>query len=657
MNDKELFEQKRDPQFQTEWDHACEVKAPGFIKARQAGRFEECFHDLCSYMDIKLNNDSFVYFFDFDFRFVTSIYNVTPDYEKALVCGLKSLQYDEVKCDREFCQNYNSVIRDMLHLISRVIEELELQKPLNYQKKQQWFKNMVKAPAKSFEEALQRILFINQLLWQTGSTLVGLGRLDMFLMPFYERDMNAGALTEEKAEELLEEFIRCLHGYYWYKSSVMLGDTGQVMILGGLDKDGNYRCNALTWKLLKLVKGCQLSDPKIVLRVSKNMPPELMQEAVRCMMTGIGSPLLANDEVIIPKLLGFGIDPADAYAYTTSACWEPLIGGKSSSMNNENSLSYITALHNLLMEERLNRFGSFEAFLECYLKYLKREIKNIKRNLFMRTYRRNTLYSIFIDGCRRSKKDIVDGGAKYHNTGMTTVGLGNTVNALLNIQKYVFDEKLYDLVDVKKISAFNFQGYLDVDKLLKTNALQYGKDETAVICLTNKILHFVTEETKDFRTPIGGKLKFGVSSPSYIIDGNQASASFDGRKDGEPFMVHISNENLSSYTEIINFAASLDYGENRFNGNVVDFMVNPSFIERNFDKFVLLLLRGIEVGFFQLQTNVISSDMLLAAKREPQKFQNLIVRVWGFSAYFTELSEDYQNVLIERALRNEGKIA
>lgn len=251
----------------------------------------------------------------------------------------------------------------------------------------------------------------------------------------------------------------------------------------------------------------------------------------------------------------------------------------------------------------------------------------------------------------------MDGGARYHNVGMTTVGLGNTVNALLNIRKYVFDEKLYDLVDVKKISAFNFKDYPDAEKLLKTNALQYGKDETAVIRLTNEILHFVTNETKDFRTPAGGRLKFGVSSPSYIMDGNQALASFDGRKDGEPFVVHISNENLSSYTEIINFAAGLDYEENRFNGNVVDFMVNPSFIERNFDKFVLLLLRGIEVGFFQLQTNVISSDMLLAAKQEPEKFQNLIVRVWGFSAYFTELSEDYQNVLIERALRNEGKIA
>lgn len=657
MNDKELFERKNDPQFRTEQDHACEVKAPGFIKARRADRFEECFHDLCSYMDIKLNDDSFVYFFDFDFRFVTSICNITPDYEKAFMYGLESLQYDDAECDHEFCRNYNSVIQDMLHLCSRIIEELELQKPGNYQKKQKWFKNMAKAPVESFEEALQRILFINQLLWQTGSCLVGLGRLDMLLMPFYERDMNAGVLTEERAEELLERFIRCLHGYYWYKSSVMLGDTGQVMILGGLDQDGNYRCNALTWKLLKVVKDCQLSDPKIVLRVSKNMPQELMREAVRCMMTGIGSPLLSNDEVIIPKLLDFGVEAADAYAYTTSACWEPLIGGKSSSMNNEQSLSYIKALHNLLMEERLNRFESFEAFLECYLRYLKREIQNIKRNLFTRIYRRNTLYSVFIDGCRQSRKDIVDGGARYHNVGMTTVGLGNTVNALLNIQKYVFDEKLYDLVDVKKISAFNFKDYPDAEKLLRTNALQYGKDETAVIRLTNEILHFVTNETKDFRTPAGGRLKFGVSSPSYIMDGNQALASFDGRKDGEPFMVHISNENLSSYTEIMNFAAGLDYEENRFNGNVVDFMVNPSFIERNFDKFVLLLLRGIEVGFFQLQANVISSDTLLAAKREPQKFQNLIVRVWGFSAYFTELSEDYQNVLIERALRNEGKIA
>jgi len=658
MNDRELFEEKKNPQIQTKRDHACEKKAPGFLKARQIDSFEECFHKLCQHMDISLGDGPFVYFFDFDFRFITSIGNLTPDYGKILKAGLEAFPYPVPECDNEFCEHYNFVVQDMLGLALRIEKELEIQKPENYEKKQQWFRNMRQNPVGGFEEALQRILFVNQLLWQTGSSLVGLGRLDQILFPFYEADLKEGVLTEEEAEKLLEDFIRCLHGHYWYKSSELLGDTGQVMILGGLDQAGVYGCNALTWKLIDVVESCQLSDPKIVLRVSKYMPRKLMERAVRCMMTGIGSPLFSNDDVIIPRLLDFGVEEADAFAYTTSACWEPLIGGKSSSMNNEYCLSYVKALHHMLMEERPDRFSSFEKWKARYLScYLKREIREIERNLFMRRYRRNTLYSIFLDGCRQNKKDITEGGAKYHNIGMTTVGLGNAINALLNIRQHVFLEHTYDLVDVKKMCLFDFKDYPGTDELLKKAALQYGNDEDEVILLANEILRFVTEETKNFRMPVGGRLKFGVSSPSYIMDGSQTPASFDGRRDGDPLIVHISNENLSSYTELINFAAALDYGENRFNGNVVDFMVNPSFMERNFDKFVSLLLRGIEVGFFQLQANVISSDKLLSAKKHPQDFPNLIVRVWGFSAYFVELPESYQDVLIARALRNEGKTA
>ena len=112
---------------------------------------------------------------------------------------------------------------------------------------------------------------------------------------------------------------------------------------------------------------------------------------------------------------------------------------------------------------------------------------------------------------------------------------------------------------------------------------------------------------------------------------------------------------MSSYTEIINFATELNYFDNRFNGNVIDFMVNPDFIRDNIDKFAILIRTAIKKKFFQMQMNVVSSDVLIAAKDKPEKFPNLIVRVWGFSAFFNDLPEEYKDMLIKRALRSEGK--
>ena len=104
---------------------------------------------------------------------------------------------------------------------------------------------------------------------------------------------------------------------------------------------------------------------------------------------------------------------------------------------------------------------------------------------------------------------------------------------------------------------------------------------------------------------------------------------------------------------MINFASSLNYGKYGFNGNVVDFMVTPTFINSNFNKFKDFIALSIDIGFFEMQMNVISSEILIKAKDNPNLYKNLIVRVWGFSAYFNDLPESYKDLLIERAVASE----
>ncbi len=130
------------------------------------------------------------------------------------------------------------------------------------------------------------------------------------------------------------------------------------------------------------------------------------------------------------------------------------------------------------------------------------------------------------------------------------------------------------------------------------------------------------------------------------------SADFSGRKNGKPYNTHISCTD-AGYTEIVGFAGKLEYSDQRFNGNVIDFFMTESLIDENTGKFVLFMKGAIASGFFQMQMNLIDSKTLIDAKAHPEKYKGLIVRVWGFSAYFNELPESYKDLLIERALAAE----
>lgn len=177
-----------------------------------------------------------------------------------------------------------------------------------------------------------------------------------------------------------------------------------------------------------------------------------------------------------------------------------------------------------------------------------------------------------------------------------------------------------------------------------------------MIDLVNSITDYTSKEFEKYSTKKGGKFKFGLSSHGYVWRGKQTPATFDGRKDGEPFATHISCDLALPTTELMQFAMKLDYSVNRFNGNVLDFFVTPDFLNKNKEKYKQLLRAGFSNGLYQLQMNVVDSKTLIAAKENPDLFPNLVVRVWGFSAYFNDLPEEYKSLLIKRALESENAV-
>ena len=596
-----------------------------------------------------VNNNSFFYSIDPYTKVVLQhqiLDNYSIDYDWSIASDIKSILSDNSlpKC-------YRQINDEMMNYLDRV-KEYGFINDINYNE----IKSLFYRAAEHFHEAIQRILFVNQWLWQTGHKHNGFGHLDWLLYDLYRSDISTGYITKDEAKQYLRDFFNVLHDKCWYKSTMILGDTGQIVILGGVGEDGQYRCNELTYLFIEISKELKLPDPKVLLRVSKIIPDDLLHLAMESISTGIGAPFLSNDDVVIPALIQYGYEPIDAYSYATSACWEPLTLGKSCDQNNIQTINFCEPFSDFIDSEKFERCKSIEEIKNGYYYYLTEYINQFLSRLDEKVFEEDPVLTLFNPEILKTGKDIVRGGAKYANLGVTSVGLSTVVNSLLNLQKFVFEEKKYTLHELNEIRKSDYSDNEELRKELDKGAGAFGEDKSIVLNLTNELLKFISGEFHKHHTKLGGEYKFGLSSPNYIVDARNISATFDGRKAGMPFATHISGKNGLAPTELISFSSKLDYNDNRINGNVVDFIMSPGFIRNNMDKVVTMIKGGIRQGVYQLQINVVDSRTLIEAQKHPEKFPDLVVRVWGFSAYFKDLPNDYQDNLIRRAIEAE-KIA
>ena len=380
-----------------------------------------------------------------------------------------------------------------------------------------------------------------------------------------------------------------------------------------------------------------------MLRGGRNTPEDVWELALDCIERGLGYPLIANDEVIVDALREYYGD--DAENYGTSACWEPLIPGRSMDQNNLANLNLLIPL-----EEAL-RSGceSFDELLEAYRSALGVYVEGVIREIEALEFEPSPPLSLLFPDCIEKCRDIAYGGAAYSYNGVLSVGMGNLVNSLINIKRLCFDEKRMTLDDVIDVLDDNFRSSGALRSELENHGPVYGMDEPLVVDLTNRIIDMIHGELQ-------GRYKFGLSSPSYIWAGEDTGASFDGRRAGEPMGVHISPVKLlegMSYTGILNFASSLDYSK-ACNGGVVDIMIDRTLLERIRCEFTGLLRTGLMKGVMQLQVNVLDPQVILEAARDPELHPDLIVRVWGFSAYFRDLPEEYRELIVRRALNTQS---
>ena len=573
------------------------------------------------------------------------ITSITVDYQVVLESTLKAIETEIDSCSNPtFKSDELLMVKALRTLNARILDMLADRKDERGTVLTSYHREMLDSKPCSFDEALEKLLFYNGLFWQARHYHNGLGRLDMILDTYYQQDLANGKETRQSIKEKLKTFVEILGKDIHAKSLSLIGDTGQYILLGGIDKEGNTIQNDLTEIFLEIFTEMKVPDPKLILRVNKDTNDAVWAKAVDCIVTGCGSPLLMNEKLIMNGMIEFGYDKEDVWNVGTSACWEPLIIGKSFDQNNPlPSIIVVNALTEVInsCKDALD----FDFLLEATKKVISQQIKDTVCDL---DFCPSPLYSLFFDDCIKRGKDYAEGGGKYAYHGVQVCSLPNLVNSLLNVKSYVFEQKLLTLEQCRDALASNFVGHDDIRKLLLANPLKFGSADAQVVELTNGLMDYIGKEVGNY-TINGERVKVGFSSPQYIVAGKMTKASLDGRYDYDPFAVHISPMSSKiDIQEVIDFAGSLHYSGNRLNGNVVDFILPTAYVKQQ-DKLVTILKSAMTSGVYELQLNVLDAKTLRDAKDHPEKYPHLVVRVWGFSAYFNDLPEEYKDNLIKRA--------
>ncbi len=504
--------------------------------------------------------------------------------------------------------------------------------------------------ATTFREALQLLRFIHFGLWESGCYHNTLGRFDQYMYPYYKADLDSGRLPQDQAYELLLSFFLACNKDSDLYPGMQQGDNGQSLVLGGRDASGKTLFNDLSARCLEASYDLNLIDPKINLRVDRNTPLEIYKLGARLTKRGLGFPQYDNDDVVVPGLERLGYAPEDANDYVVAACWEFIIPGKAMDIVNIGALSFAG-----LVSRSVDDLGSFDNFEDYYAHIdamIKAECRRIAagfKNLYIAPA---PLYSVFMDGTLERARDITL-GAKYNNFGIHGTGIATAVDSLAAIRKYVFDEKSVSVKELQAALDANFEGYDDLWKKLRFEAPKMGNDDDGTDALAARLLDSFDNGLAGLRNERGGIFRAGTGTAMYyIFHAIDLKATPDGRKAGEVIPANYSPSMYTRHKGPVSVIKSFSKGDlsRSINGGPLTIELDDTLFrnEENLEKLAMLIRSYVLLGGHQLQLNTLNKETLLDAKAHPEKHRNLIVRVWGWSGYFVELDECYQNHIIDR---------
>ena len=539
-------------------------------------------------------------------------------------------------------------------------------------------------PPENFWQALQYYWFVHLAVitelnpWDSFNP----GRLDQHLLPFFEEGCRvAGAGFRETAKELLQSF--------WIKfnnhpAPPKVGITAKesntytdfsLINTGGVKEDGTDAVNELSFLILDVIEEMRLLQPGSMLQISHKNPDAFIDRALKIVKTGFGQPSIFNTDALIQEMMNHGKVLADARNGGASGCVETGAFGKEAYI--------LTGYFNLpkVLEITLNNgldprsgkkigletgdpsdFSSIEDIFDAFNKQLNHfiDIKIEGNNVIEKLYAKYLpvpFLSLITDDCIQNGKDYNAGGARYNTNYIQGVGIGSITDMLSAIKYHVFEQKTISLHALLGAMKEDFSDKEELRSKLWNETPKYGNDNDYADELMLRIFNMYFKAVDGRPNMKGGQYRINMlPTTCHVYFGSVTGATPDGRHAGKPLSEGISpmqGADTKGPTAVLKSASKMDHLLT--GGTLLNQKFTPSFLE---DEKGITAVRQLIRSYFRMnghhiQFNVVDADTLRKAKKSPEEYRDLIVRVAGYSDYFVDLTEELQDEIIRRTEHKE----
>ncbi len=533
-------------------------------------------------------------------------------------------------------------------------------------------------PADTFREALQSFWFT--FLMCCPSPTTSAGRFDQYMYPFYKKDIEAGLITDDEVLELLE-IMRCK----CMKINRVSGKANRAKnagmakwynwTIGGVKRDGTDATNELTYLLLEAAKDTHLPHHTVTVRVHKGTPMKLLVKALECVRSGIGMPAFVGDESYINFFAKQNpnncLPIEDARDWCCTGCVD---GNVQAQTRTQVACFFIIpqamdiALHNgycrytkEMVGEKVGDVTKMDSFDEVrnaifeeirYLMRMANERINVEmiaeRDLFPDVFRS----SLMKDGVKVGK-DMFNRRFQFENGAVLgAVGAVNAGNGLYAIKKLVFDEKKYTMAQLMEALDADWEGY-DEMRADFSSQPKYGNNIPEVDAFVADMYKLHADTCLSLPCVYGDTLKpNAISISAHQPGGAVTGATPDGRKGGE-ILADASlspDHGTDTHGPIAVFQSAMKVDQDPYQGTLMNMKFHPSALktESDLEKLGSMIQTYLTHGGKHVQFNVVNKEEMVDAKEHPEEHPELIVRVAGYSAYFTRLTPGIQDEVINR---------
>ncbi len=529
-------------------------------------------------------------------------------------------------------------------------------------------------PARNFYEAMQSFWFTHLAvrIEESGHSLSP-GRFDQYMQPYLPENSDC--------TEVLE-LIECLFLKFSELMLFVNVDTSkfytgvpqwQNLNLGGRRADGQDATNALSYLCLDAMIDLKVVQPDISVRIHADTPEDFLLKACELSSLGTGHPKFYNEDLISYSMACKGLGVEDSRNFVIMGCVEPRVQAKEGIHLTGGFVNLPIALELALNDGVWRRtakrvglptgdprtFTSYDEVVRAY----EAQLAHLMRHMFVVNAIAETAYSELLcspflsaltEGCIESGRPLQQGGATYNfGPAVNEIGIADTGDSLAVIRKLVFEEQTVAMADLLEALHCDFEGYEPLRMQLLHEAPRFGNDDDYVDFITRDAVQFGNREVMKYRNIFGGQAQAGIIAVTAGIPfGSVVGALPSGRKAGEPLADNSSpssgNDRLGP-TAIARSVSKLDPVALR-NGTLLNLRLSPQSASGSDGLHKMAaLVRGLcDVGCWHAQFNVVDTNSLRKAQQCPGDYADLLVRVAGYSAYFTQLHRDVQEDIIRR---------